>query len=110
MAVKKIIALCLLVFTSMAFGVDVKTFIPQNAYKYKDIINTETLKYFPNVPNKAYIPALIEQESCAPLSNKNKHCFESTSELKTYREHGVGLGQITKAYKSDGSIRFEFVK
>lgn len=107
MAAKKLLALCLLVFTSMAYAVDVKTFIPTNAYKYRDALIKEINLYFPDIPTNAYIPALIEQESCAPLSEKNKRCFESTAELKTYREQGVGLGQITRAYKKDGSLRFD---
>jgi hypothetical protein len=34
-------------------------------------------------------------------------CWNSTSRLKSAREEGAGLGQITRAYNSDGSIRFD---
>jgi len=59
----------------------------------------------PNFPLKAYFPALIELESCVGL--RNSRCWDPSSQLKTTREEGAGLGQITKAYRTDGTLRFD---
>lgn len=79
--------------------------VPLKAFKYKEIIQKEINMYFPELYNYNYIPSLIEHESCITL--KHKRCWEPTSQLKTARETGVGLGQITKAYNTDGTIRFD---
>lgn len=56
-------------------------------------------------PKKAAIPSLIEHESC--LSFKHSKCWNSYSRLKTSREEGAGLGQITRTFYDDGTIRFD---
>lgn len=85
-----------------------KDYIPEKAYIYRDTIVKELDNNFPNIPEYNYIPSLIELESC--ISLKHSKCWTSTSELKSAREQGVGLGQITRAYKVDGSIRFDSLK
>ena len=82
-----------------------KTYIHDRAKQYIPIILQETKTYFPEGIERAYVPALIEHESC--ISLKHSRCWSPQSELKTSRERGVGLGQITKAFKADGSIRFD---
>lgn len=57
---------------------------------------------------KAALGSLIELESCITL--KHSRCWNPKSKLSTKRELGVGFGQITKAYKQDGSIRFDALK
>ncbi len=56
-------------------------------------------------PKRNLIPSLIEHESC--ISLKHNRCWDPTSRLKTSREEGAGLFQITRAYNSNGSIRFD---
>lgn len=84
---------------------NVRTYIPPQAFTFKDTISHELTSQFQELHEPNYVPALIEHESC--ISLKHSRCWKSTSQLKTKRELGVGLGQITKAYHSDGSVRFD---
>ena len=47
----------------------------------------------------------MEHESCISLTHTK--CWNPKSRLKSAREEGAGLGQITKAYTSTGKIRFD---
>ena len=89
-------------------GIDVKTYIPKRAPQYILTIAAEEKQFFPEIPAHHYIPGLIEQESCITLTHSR--CFNPTSELKTSREQGVGLGQLTRAFRVDGSTRFDSLK
>lgn len=51
------------------------------------------------------LAGLIEQESC--LSLKHSKCWDPASRLKTPREEGAGLGQVTRAFRPDGTLRFD---
>lgn len=82
-----------------------ETYIPPQAYTYKDIIRVELDTNFKHIPTYNYVPSLIEHESC--ISLKHSRCWSSTSKLKTSREEGAGLGQITRTYNKDGSLRFD---
>lgn len=56
-------------------------------------------------PKAEYLASLIEHESCIGLTHSL--CWNPASRLKTQREEGAGLLQLTKAFKPDGSIRFD---
>lgn len=56
-------------------------------------------------PKAAALASLIEHESCISLTHSR--CWNPRSRLKSQREEGAGLGQITRAYRQDGSIRFD---
>lgn len=58
-----------------------------------------------HAPKVAYLASLIEHESC--ISLKHSRCWNPKSKLRTPREEGAGLGQITRAFKPDGAIRFD---
>jgi hypothetical protein len=81
------------------------TYIPDKAFEYLDDVYNEQARIFPNHPLPPYFPSLIEQESCIHL--KHKRCWDPTSELKTHREQGVGLGQLTRAWRKSGRLRFD---
>lgn len=81
------------------------TYIPTQAIQYFPLIKKEVNDIFPDFPLIAYFPALIEQESCITL--RHPKCWNPRAELRTRREYGAGLSQITKAYKNDGTIRFD---
>lgn len=81
--------------------------IPKNAYEYLPLIYAKTDELFPDIPYRAYVPALVHHESC--ITNKHPKCFNPKARLKTAREEGGGFGQLTKAYKKDGSLRFDML-
>ena len=99
--------LSMLVF-GLASAVDVTTYIPTKASKYLPVVRSEVKRIMPEAPSLGYFGALIEQESC--LSLTHSRCWDPSSELKTSREQGVGLGQLTRAYRNDGTERFDALK
>ena len=99
--------LVLLLISFSAVAQNVKTYIPVQAPQYFDIIKAEQKRLFPELTYHAYFASLIEVESCQHL--KHSRCWNPKSRLKSKREEGAGLGQLTKAYNADGSIRFDLV-
>ncbi len=81
--------------------------IPANAIPLLSTIILEASIHAPRI-EPYVVAAQIEKESCITLTHKN--CFSPKSELKTAREHGIGLGQHTIAYRADGSIRFNAIE
>lgn len=86
-------------------AVDPKSYIPPKAFKYKETIKNEIERNFSNLVEYNYVPSLIEHESCISLTHSR--CWEPTSRLKSAREEGAGLGQITRTFNEDGSVRFD---
>ena len=84
---------------------DVKTYIPEKAYPLLPTFYKEAERLMPSIPTPAYFGALGEQESCIHL--KHPRCFAPNSQLLTKREQGLGIFQTTRAFKTDGSIRFD---
>jgi hypothetical protein len=87
------------------FGAGAHAQVPANAHKYLPMLSEEIDTHWPNAPSRAYFGGLIEHESCITLTHRR--CWNPRSELKTSREQGVGFGQITRAYRADGSLRFD---
>lgn len=87
------------------FAQDVNTYIPPRAKQYLPILVEEIDKNWNDLFEYGYMGALIEHESCISLTHSR--CWSPTSKLSTKRELGIGFGQITKAYREDGSIRFD---
>lgn len=79
--------------------------LPGGFLKYGPTLKIEQKHYWPSHPDPALLAALVEQESC--ISLKSKGCWNPGVSLKTRREEGAGMGQITRAYRSDGSVRFD---
>lgn len=71
--------------------------LPSGAQRDLPILQAEINHRWPDMPMPSVLGALIEQES---------H-WKAHATLKTAREEGVGYGQFTRAYRADGSLRFD---
>lgn len=79
--------------------------IPKGAVKYLPELVSVQQDIWPSAPMPSFLAAQVEQESCISLTHSK--CWNPRAELKTKRENGIGFGQFTRAYKADGSIRFD---
>ena len=57
---------------------------------------------WPDHPAPWVLAGLIEQESCPK-------CWNPASRLRTAREEGAGLTQFTRAFRPNGSVRFDTI-
>jgi len=69
------------------------------------VLSSEISTHWPELRPRAYIPALISHESC--ITYKHPRCWSPTSQLRTTREEGAGLGQLTRAWTPTGALRFD---
>lgn len=83
----------------------VSTQVPANAHKYLPELVSTQRNIWPSAPTPSFLAAQVEQESCISLTHSK--CWNPRAELKTKRENGIGFGQFTRAYRTDGSIRFD---
>ena len=79
--------------------------LPAGFATYGPVLKAEQRQFWPDHPDPAALAALVEQESCVSL--KSPKCWNPGARLKTDREEGAGMGQITRAYRADGSVRFD---
>lgn len=100
-----ILAVVMMAWASVAGAQNVRTYIPPQAFTHKAAIAKELDTHFSQLHERNYVPSLIEHESCITL--KHSRCWSSTAQLKSARERGVGLGQVTIAYHQDGTVRFD---
>jgi hypothetical protein len=92
-------------FVGNARAADLDTRIPDRARQYLPLLHQAQATNWANAPRPEWLAALVEHESgCFTMPRK---CWNPLSRLKTAREEGAGLGQITRAYRPDGSVRFD---
>nr|WP_199066026.1 hypothetical protein [Chromobacterium sp. ASV5] len=73
--------------------------LPANAYRNLPLVLSEQRSLWPDHPAPSVLAAQIEQETCPSLGSRQ--CWSERAELKTAREHGVGLGQVTRTARFD---------
>lgn len=79
--------------------------IPPQALPYLPILSAQVREVMPGFHAPEYFGGLIEHESGCP--SLPRMCWNPKARLKTQREEGAGMGQITRAYRTDGSLRFD---
>jgi hypothetical protein len=78
--------------------------VPAQALPLLPTLSAQARELAPAIPAH-YFGALIEHESGCP--SLKSMCWSPTARLKTQREEGAGLGQLTRAYRPDGTQRFD---
>lgn len=94
-----------LVNFARADPLDVRRDVPAAAIELAPVAVIEIRRTWPDMPRRSYLGALIEKETCITLHHPS--CWSPTARLKTSREEGAGLGQFTRAWHSDGRLRFD---
>jgi hypothetical protein len=79
--------------------------VPAQALHYAPMLKAEQMQFWASHPAPELLAGLVEQESCPSLSHTM--CWSPAAQLKTAREEGAGLGQITRAYSPNGTLRFD---
>lgn len=86
----------------------VRTFIPPKAKYYQYYILENNLEFLPDEIVPWYFDALIEHETCITLCNKK--CWNPKARLRTKREEGAGLGQLTRVFRKNGTVRWDTIR
>jgi hypothetical protein len=78
---------------------------PAAAAALLPVLQAEQRVQWPAMPMASALGAQVEQETCIRLTHPK--CWSPRAELHTSREQGIGLGQLTRAFRADGSTRFD---
>jgi hypothetical protein len=78
---------------------------PAAAVPLLPVLQGEQQAFWPSMPLPSALGAQVEQETCVSL--KSRGCWNPHAELRTSREQGIGLGQLTRTWSKDGTQRFD---
>jgi hypothetical protein len=78
---------------------------PAAALALLPVLKAEQLVHWPDMPMPSALGAQVEKETCITL--KHRSCWNPRAELRTAREQGIGLAQLTRTWHKDGRQRFD---
>lgn len=79
--------------------------LPERAYTYLPVLASEYLRHWPDHPNPSLLAGMAHTETC--ITDRHRMCWSPQARLKSSREEGAGLGQLTRTWRADGSVRFD---
>lgn len=83
----------------------VDTYIHPRALPILPLIQEEMELFAPTVNRPWNMAAIYDHETC--ISFKHSKCWNPHAQLKTSREQGLGLPQMTRTWNPNGTIRFD---
>lgn len=79
--------------------------VPKNAHALLPVAKAQIEQAWPEMPFPSYLGSLVEKETC--ITPTHRFCWSPSARLKTSREEGAGLGQLTRAWTQTGELRFD---
>ena len=79
--------------------------LPGHAAQYLPAVQAAKNQHWPDHPAPWVLGGMVEQETCPTPTHPR--CWHPSARLKTAREEGAGLGQLTRTWRTDGSVRFD---
>lgn len=95
----------LLISLFFVFSGAARAEVPPAAKQYLPVVKAEQKAYWPDHPYPPVLGGMIDKETC--YSPTHFKCWNPKTALKTQREEGAGLGQITRTYRTNGTTRFD---
>jgi hypothetical protein len=79
--------------------------LPGHAAQYLPLVQAAKAQHWSDHPAPWVLGGMVEQETC--ISPRHPRCWHPTAQLKSAREEGAGLGQLTRTWRANGTVRFD---